>query len=73
MPKATLTFNLPEEQSEFDQVSKAGDLASIIWEFTQEVRSKTKHGTEEDQKIWEPVREAWWNLLNEFHYDPYEN
>jgi len=31
--KAKLIFKLPEDQVEFEQCSKASDLAFIIWEF----------------------------------------
>jgi hypothetical protein len=45
MPKAKLIFNLPEEQEEFDTVSKAGDFKSALWDVAQEVfRPARKHG-----------------------------
>ena len=49
MPKVTITFNLPEETSEYKIASKAGDMHSVIWEFTQFLRGKVKHGTDEDK------------------------
>ncbi len=71
MPKATLTFNLPEEQHEYRLANKAGELSLILWDFTQLVRSKTKHGDPDERVSWEEVREVWWNLLKEADYDPY--
>jgi hypothetical protein len=72
MPKATLTFNLPEEQSEYELATKAGAYHSVIWEFTQTLRAKTKYG---DGKLvdWEDVKDEWWNLLQEEGIDPYGN
>jgi hypothetical protein len=68
VPKATLTFNLPEEQSEFNLTQKAGALSLIIYDFTQKLRAHRKYTP--DEKIdWE---QAWWDLMKEHGYDPYE-
>ena len=72
MPKVTLTFNLPEEESELQLVRDASKLASIIYEFTCLCRNKTKYGSDKDQEQWEVVRDEWWKILNEAKYDPYE-
>lgn len=71
MPKVTITFNLPDEQYDYKLCNNAGKMSSIIYEFTQLVRTKTKYG---DGKsiTWEDVREAWWNELNDEKFDPYE-
>lgn len=51
MPKATLTFTLPEEQNEFETATKAGDFHSALWEISQEIfRPARKHGYP-DQRI----------------------
>lgn len=43
--RATLTFNLPEEEQEFLVTSKAGSLQAAIWDVGQEVfRPARKHG-----------------------------
>ena len=45
MPKVTLTFQLPEEQSEYETTTKAGKMASAMWEISNEVfRPARKHG-----------------------------
>lgn len=72
MPKVTLTFDLPHEDYEYRLTHQADDMASIIAHFTNLVRDKTKYSPETEAELWEPVREAWWNLLNEYNYDPYE-
>ena len=70
--KATLTFNLPEERSEYHLCNNADKLATIIYEFTQLVRTKTKYATgDEKDPSWEDIRTAWWHLLEEANYDPY--
>ena len=41
--KATLTFNLPEEQIEFDTAIQASAAKSMLWDFAQQLRSWQKH------------------------------
>jgi hypothetical protein len=41
--KATLKFNLPEEQEEFNYALNGSDYYSFIWDFKQHLRSQTKH------------------------------
>jgi hypothetical protein len=72
MPKVTIHFDLPEEQHEYDQCNEAGNLASIIYEFTLFVRDRTKYGDGKPAS-WEEVKTYWWNLLQEAKYDPYGN
>lgn len=43
--KATLEFNLPEEQEEFETTVKASDYKLALWDIAQEVfRPARKHG-----------------------------
>lgn len=45
MPKATLTFDLPEEQNEFDLATSGGAYAHLIWSLENEIfRPARKHG-----------------------------
>jgi len=44
MPKATLTFSLPAEQSEFDTAMQGGRAKSALWDIDQMCRSLTKYG-----------------------------
>lgn len=69
MPKATIVFNLPEEQGEYKTHIKAGDMASLISDFTQFLRGKVKYGT--DKGSWEEAYEEWWNHLKDSDIDPY--
>ena len=72
MPKVTISFNLPDENSEYKLCNRAGELASIVYEFTQLCREKTEYADEKAAKEgWEDVRVAWWAILNDSQYDPY--
>lgn len=44
MPKATLSFNLPEERSEFTAAVEGQAARSLIWEIDQHCRGLIKHG-----------------------------
>ena len=44
MPIATLTFNLPEEQEEYNLCTKGVDYYSQLVEIDQKLRSIVKHG-----------------------------
>lgn len=65
--KATLTFNLPEDQTEFNWANKAGDLACLLEEFDEELRKTLKY---ESNPSWnrETVEEIR-SLLNEMIVD----
>ena len=57
--KATLTFNLPDEQADFNAAIRGREAISILWEIDQRCRSLLKHGepTEEQAKLAEEIRE----------------
>lgn len=72
MPKVTITFNLPEEESELNLCRKAGALYSAIYEYTNTLRNKTKYG--DGKKVdWEEVRTEWWEVLKAESIDPYSD
>ena len=45
MPRATLTYTLPEEQAEFDAAREGVAARSLIWAIDQHCRSLLKHGS----------------------------
>ena len=65
MPIATLTFNLPEEQSEFRAAVNAQSWAALAWELDQHLRSEVKYASDDTpeavtdalQKVREFLRE----------------
>ena len=42
--KAKLTFELPEEQEEFNDAVNGSAFKHVIWELDQYMRSQLKHG-----------------------------
>jgi len=59
MSKATLKFNLPDEQGEFDAAIYGREALVVLWDIDQKLRSLLKHGapTEEEAKLAEEIRE----------------
>ena len=41
--KATIEFQLPEEQGEYDMFSKANKMYQALWQIQNNVRSKWKY------------------------------
>lgn len=64
--KATLEFNLPEDQAEYDIVINATRFYSIIWSMKNELRSKVKYAqlSEEQYKAYESMQEFFNNLIH---------
>jgi hypothetical protein len=56
MPIATLTFNLPEEQSQLDLAMVAPDLAESLLQITNVLRAHSK-GSIKDSDLAQRVRE----------------
>lgn len=71
MPKVNIVYNLPEERSEFNMHNRGGAYHSVIWEFTQILRNKTKYG--DGKKVnWEVVNQEWWSIMKDEGVDPYD-
>jgi hypothetical protein len=58
--KAIFEFQLPEDQTDFNSMSKHGDLYGAVWDYLQWMRSELKHKNPESvdlekcqKKIWE--------------------
>ncbi len=69
--KATITFTLPEENAEYRMHCRAGTMASLIYDFTTELRNKSKYGEPQDV-TWDAVYDLWLATLEENNYDPYD-
>jgi len=71
--KATLEFNLPEEDEEYRTCIEASRLKSAMWDFSQEVlRRLDKYGifngkelTEDESRIVSYIREEFYNHLRD--------
>lgn len=67
--KATLEFNLPDDQEDFQLVTKAQDLYFVILEMHQYLRAKIKYApdsmSEETYKEYEDTMEHLVTLVHE--------
>ena len=56
--KATLSFNLPDEQGEFDAARLGHKALTTLWEIDQRCRALLKHGnpTPEAARLAEEIR-----------------
>ena len=57
-PVATLRFNLPDEQGEFDAARLGSQALLVLWEIDQKCRSLLKHGdpTPEQARLAQDIR-----------------
>ena len=65
--KAKLTFELPEEQEEFNDAVNGNAFKAVIWELDQYMRSQLKHGDLPDDvhdKVQE-IRDQLHSILND--------
>lgn len=73
--KATLEFNLPEDQPEFNNAIKGGDWKHVCWEMDQYLRRNTKYASddtkEEVLQALENAREFLNNLMVDNNVDLY--
>lgn len=58
--KATLEFNLPEDQNEFEYATKGSEMFLILWNVKQEYRKLMKYHdlTENEYKIVEALNDS---------------
>lgn len=69
MAKATITFNIPEEQTDFHDAVHASDYKAVIWDLDQKLRSKIKYDESIDNQTelaFEIVRAMLYDLLNQY-------
>jgi hypothetical protein len=65
--KATLEFNLPEDQAEFDFATQGSKMYNALWEISQELRTLWKY-EELDEKEWdmvERIRNKFFEILED--------
>jgi predicted nucleotidyltransferase len=65
--KATLEFNLPEDQADFDLAIQGGNMYCALWDISQELRTLYKY-EELDEKEWamvERIRNKFYDILND--------
>ena len=65
--KATLEFNLPEDQAEHYCAIKGADMLNVLWELKTELRSMLKYGELPDKQyeIVEKIQDFLLGSLND--------
>jgi hypothetical protein len=65
--KATLEFNLPDEQAEHYCAIKGADMLNVLWELKSELRSMLKYGDLPDgqYEIVEKIQDFLISSLND--------
>ena len=66
MPKATLSFNLPEENFDFKAATAGADSYSLLEELRETIRNHLKHGGREDVDVLDAVYERICNYTFNF-------
>jgi len=64
MSKITFEFNLPEEDSEFEACANARNLATILWDLDQWLRSEQKYNDRESIPVDE-IRDKLREMISE--------
>jgi len=70
--KAILTFNLPKDQYEYESAAKGTVYRSLLHDMANEIRRHTKYGDEKEEATWKVFSDKFWELMNEYKIDPYE-
>lgn len=68
MPKVIIEFNLPEEQFEYDEATKARSYSRTIEDLDNYLRGKIKYDdtlTDEQYDVYQEIRSKLWELKNE--------
>ena len=65
--QATLTFNLPDDQNEYEIATQAPKVQSFLFDFSQQLRSwyKYHHDFKDADDALDKIREEFYRLLNE--------
>jgi len=67
--KATLKFNLPDDDQEFELATNASNFWSVLWELDQDLRAKTKYASDDlpqdKYDAYQEVRDKLYELMSE--------
>ena len=69
--QATLTFNLPDDQHEYEIATQAPKVQSFLWDFSQQLRSwyKYHHDFKDADDALNKIRDEFYRLLNQHNID----
>lgn len=58
MPTATLTYDLPDEQGDFDAARLGSEAMQVLWQIDQRCRELVKYGepSDETRRLAEEIR-----------------
>jgi hypothetical protein len=64
--KSTFEFNLPEDQREYEIMSKSLKTQSFLWEFSQQLRAWQKYYNDfkDANDALDKIRKEFYRLLN---------
>ena len=64
--KATLEFDLPDDNEEYHMANKGSDMYSAMWDFSNYLRSIYKHGNDfkDAEDAVEKIRERFYEELS---------
>jgi len=69
--KATLEFNLPDDQQEYDLANSGLAFWHVLWELDQELRANTKYApddmTDDDYDAYQKIRDKLYELMNDYN------
>ena len=65
--KATLEFNLPDDQHEFDMAVQGGKMYLALWDISKELRTLWKYEelSEEEWNMVERIRDKFYEILDD--------
>lgn len=65
--KATIEFNLPEDQHDWDNAVNANAMYLALWDLSQELRTLWKYEelSEEEWNMVERIRDKFYEILSE--------
>ena len=69
--KATLQFNLdnPDDKMEHMRCVKATDMALMLWDIKQKIRSKLKYSedlSEDELHQWEVMQDVFYSIADDY-------
>lgn len=65
--KIIFDFDLPEDQREYDVVNQANKMQSLLWDFSQQLRSwrKHHHDFKDADDALDQITDEFYRLINE--------
>lgn len=63
--KATIEFNLPEEQGDYEEFQKGSRALSALRALADQLREYTKYGTDVEP-AWQTFRDIFWETCREY-------